>query len=98
MTDKALVDALSAWRRALGADRVADDPSLPSHLHRGAFGRAFRISAVVSPRTREEVQATLRIASDAGQRVHAASGGKNWGFGARQSAPSPSVLIEFFPR
>lgn len=89
-----LARALTAWRHALGADRVRTDADTLARVRGRTFDRAFDIPAVVSPRTQAEVQATLRIAGETGQRVHVVSAGKNWGFGARQPARSPSVLIE----
>lgn len=91
---EALSRALDAWRRAIGEDRVRDDPETLAQACRRTFERAFEISAILSPGSRADVQAVLGIASETGQRVHIVSTGKNWGFGARQPVRSPSVLVE----
>ena len=53
-----------------------------------------RIPAILRPATREQVQESLRIASQFGISVYPVSSGKNWGYGSRVPVTDGCVLLD----
>jgi 4-cresol dehydrogenase (hydroxylating) len=78
-----LAHALSDWRNRLGADRVRDDADTLARYGANVSGFRRRITAVLLPRTTEDVQAAVGIATREGAPLYPISRGANWGLGSR---------------
>ncbi|MCB9638667.1 MAG: FAD-binding oxidoreductase [Myxococcales bacterium] len=76
-------EALSAWRDALGAEKVQVDGEGIEAAQVATFPTTQQIWAVLFPSSREEVQACMQIASRFQIPIYPTSCGKNWGLGSR---------------
>jgi 4-cresol dehydrogenase (hydroxylating) len=90
----ALATAVREWQRILGPAHVVEDPVRIARAEAATFATEQRISAILRPGTRSEVQDCLRTASAAGVPVYPVSRGRNWGFGSRVPPRDGCVLIE----
>jgi 4-cresol dehydrogenase (hydroxylating) len=81
-----LVDALQAWSHRLGPEAVLTSNAALAEVQTATFATTHRVHAVLRPRSREEVQASVRIADEYAIPLYPVSAGKNWGFGS--SVPS----------
>lgn len=73
--------ALSAWRLALGEDRVDADPAVLQRYAASTAGWSTLPVAILRPRTTEEVVHVVRAAAAAGIPLYPVSAGRNWGYG-----------------
>ena len=78
-----LEQAIGLWREALGFDAVVTNPQFLKEAQTATFSTAQRITAILSPATKDEVQQCLRIANAAKVPLYPISSGKNWGYGSR---------------
>lgn len=78
----------------LGHENVVTGERSLSDASTGTFFSDQRVVAILRPKTREEVQSCLRIASEHGLPVYPISTGKNWGYGSRVPAASGCALME----
>jgi 4-cresol dehydrogenase (hydroxylating) flavoprotein subunit len=83
MNTAALATALDDWDQVLGAAHVLRDPDLLRAASTATFATASRVTAIVRPANREEVQESLRIANRHRIPIYPISSGKNWGYGSR---------------
>jgi 4-cresol dehydrogenase (hydroxylating) len=88
-----LHEALGAWREAVGVGHVITDTQTLGEIETATFATAAKVSAVVCPASREELQECLRIANRFKVPVYPISRGKNWGYGSRVPAAGRSVLF-----
>lgn len=91
---RTLAEALAAWRDLLGPDGVSTDQGLLEAAETATFATDRKIPAIVRPRSREDVQSCLAVASRFEVPVHAQSAGKNWGYGSRVPPSDGCVLLD----
>jgi 4-cresol dehydrogenase (hydroxylating) flavoprotein subunit len=91
---KHLDAALKAWRKALGAEHVVEEPGALAAARKATFATAQRVPVLLRPGSREEVAACLRIAQTHRVPVYPVSGGRNYGYGSRVPPRNGSALIE----
>lgn len=84
---------LEALRAAVGDAHVVTDPAELERAAIATFTTSQRITAIVRPASRAEVQACVRVAREHGAPLYAVSRGKNWGLGSRVP-PRDAVLVE----
>lgn len=92
--DGRLAGALHAWGGLLGPDGVTTDPRLLREAETATFASDRSVPAIIRPRSRDEVQWCLKVASRFGVPVHAQSAGKNWGYGSRVPPSDGCVLLD----
>ena len=85
---------LLQWERVLGPEHVVTEASRLNQASTATFHSTQRIPAILYPKTRDEVQDCLRVASENGIPVYPVSTGKNWGYGSRVPASTDCVLID----
>lgn len=81
------------WRSALGDEYVVTERSACSEAEAATYAASQKISAIIRPGSREELQECLRIANHFQTPVYPVSAGKNWGYGSRVPASDGCVLI-----
>jgi 4-cresol dehydrogenase (hydroxylating) flavoprotein subunit len=86
--------AIGEWRTALGEGHVRTEPAELAQAAATTFASSRRISAILRPSSRSELQAVARIASRLRIPIHPVSSGKNWGFGSRVPTADAAVLVE----
>jgi len=86
--------ARDAWRAALGDDAVADDPATIERYARTTQAAAPRPSCVLYPKSTEEVQTLVRIASQHGIVLYPISCGKNWGYGDACAPTEGAAIVD----
>lgn len=91
---KSFEQALTRWEKALGSHYVVTDPLELGGAETATYATTQRIPAILHPGSREEVQACVVIAQEAGIPVYPISGGKNWGYGSRVPVQDGSVVID----
>ncbi len=91
---KKLSSALQHWSQVVGADFVQADPRSLQRAETATFFTSQRISAIVRPANREEVQECLRIANRRGTPLYPISSGKNWGYGSRVPPADDCALLD----
>jgi 4-cresol dehydrogenase (hydroxylating) flavoprotein subunit len=93
-TDRLAAEALEHWTSLLGAAHViTDDPSRKA-AETATFATTQKVSAILRPGSRDEVQECMRIANRFRIPVYPVSSGKNWGYGSRVPVADASVLID----
>jgi 4-cresol dehydrogenase (hydroxylating) len=86
--------ALAAWRDILGPEHVkADDPTRDQYA-RTTGVQGCRPLAVLYPDTAAQVQAVVRMASQARLGVYPISRGKNWGYGDACAMRDDQVILD----
>ena len=88
---KEIIDALE---NALGAENVAWDDATLARYGRTTLDHATRPSVVVYPRSTEDVQAVVRVASEHGVVVYPISRGKNWGYGDACAPTDGAAIVD----
>ncbi|HEY3364155.1 MAG TPA: FAD-binding oxidoreductase [Symbiobacteriaceae bacterium] len=88
-----LVDALAAWREAIGPEHVLTEGTRLGRAQQTTFATWQRSPALLEPADREEVSACLRIAQRCRVPVYPVSGGKNYGYGSRVCPQDGTVLL-----
>jgi 4-cresol dehydrogenase (hydroxylating) len=78
-----LVEALEAWRAAIGEDYVRTDPVTLRQVETATFATYQEVPALLLPGSRGEVQRCVRIANTYKMPLYPVSTGKNWGYGSR---------------
>jgi 4-cresol dehydrogenase (hydroxylating) len=87
-------DTLESFASLLGEGGVVTSRPELVAAETATFATHRSIPLILRPSSREEVQACLRIAADAGLRVYPISGGKNWGYGSRVPTADSCVLLD----
>ena len=80
---KNLANALKAWVDVLGPENVITAGQEVLVAQTATFATTQRVLAIITPRSREEVQACVRIACQYRIPLYPVSTGKNWGYGSR---------------
>jgi 4-cresol dehydrogenase (hydroxylating) flavoprotein subunit len=83
MDSLALANALREWESALGGAWIVQETPALHAASTGTFSTSSQVAAILRPGTREEVQASVRIANRHGVPLYPVSSGKNWGYGSR---------------
>ena len=91
MLDRA---ALEQWESAVGPGNLITTPDSLLKAATATFSASQRVSAILRPANREEVQACLRIASRFGIPVYPISSGKNWGYGSGVPVADGCVVMD----
>src|SRR5581483_7457299 len=78
--------------REIGADKIRTDDAVRALFARTTAPEGSMLLGVVSPTSREQVQAIVRAASRHSVALFPISRGKNWGYGDA-CAPQPHNLI-----
>ncbi|HWE29625.1 MAG TPA: FAD-binding oxidoreductase, partial [Polyangia bacterium] len=90
----AIERALAKWRRVVGEEHVLVDDASRAAAATATFATEQRVPAIVRPRSRDEVQACLRIAGEQRIAVYPSSRGGNWGYGSRVPVRDGCVLLD----
>lgn len=88
-----LLDAISAWKAAVGDEYVDLDPETLSGAATATFATSNQSPAVIHPSNREEVQACVQIANRYRISVYPVSTGKNWGNGSSVPTVNDCVIL-----
>ncbi|WP_454714058.1 FAD-binding oxidoreductase [Caulobacter segnis] len=88
------MNALDAWRSAVGAVNVLTAEPILSEAGRCTFAWTARPGAVLRPADEAQVQACVRAAAEHGQALYAVSRGRNLGFGSRAPALDGAVMLD----
>ncbi|MBE7526952.1 MAG: FAD-binding oxidoreductase [Burkholderiales bacterium] len=86
-----LLDAISAWKAAVGDEYVDLDTETLSRVATATFATSNQSPAVIHPSNREEVQTCVQIANRYRIPIYPVSTGKNWGNGS--SAPTANNCV-----
>lgn len=86
--------ALAAWREVVGDAHVRIDPDSRRAAARATFATRAAPSCIVRPGTLAELQACMRVASDAGVPVYPSSRGRNLGYGSRVPTRDGAALLD----
>ncbi len=97
MTKAAHAGAIAMWRRVLGEAHVAEDEATLGEYSRTTAPRWTRPCCILYPRSTEDVQAIVRVASQFNVPLYPISRGKNWGYGDA-CAPGDGYAIIVFNR
>jgi 4-cresol dehydrogenase (hydroxylating) len=89
-----LAGALEAWRQVVGAEHMRTDEPLLAAAQTATFATSQRVTAVVAPGNRQEVQECVRIANSHQVPIYPVSTGKNWGYGSRVPTHDGAVLLD----
>ncbi len=90
-TRTSLEQAISAWREALGADRVTTETA---RYNTDTSSFAGQIPVAVRPLNTEQVRDAMRIAQRFGVAIYPLSTGHNWGYGTSVPVQSPSAIVD----
>jgi 4-cresol dehydrogenase (hydroxylating) len=85
-------DAVRDWTRLLGEENVRTDEETLAWYSRTTQDTAPRPSCVVYPKSTEQVQELVRLATRYGVVLYPISRGRNWGYGDA-CAPTPEAVI-----
>jgi 4-cresol dehydrogenase (hydroxylating) len=86
--------SLQQWVQVLGAQFVQTDRSALRAPETATFATTQRISAILQPGNREQVQECLRIANQFHTPLYPISSGKNWGYGSRVPPMDGCALLD----
>lgn len=86
--------AMDAWRLELGTDRVSSSRDRTSRYAPSTSAVSRRISAVVRPACRQDVEQVVRIASRFGVPLYPVSRGRNWGYGTANPASHDCAIVD----
>jgi len=92
MNDR-FANAISSWREALGSENVVLEPEQLVSAATATFHTGRQIRAILSPDTRDNVQACLRTSNRHGIPIYPVSAGKNWGYGSAVPTADRCVLL-----
>jgi 4-cresol dehydrogenase (hydroxylating) len=85
--------AVLQWQSAIGSANVTTNPADLSAAETATFKTAKKISAILRPGSREEVQKCVQIANGSRVPLYPVSTGKNWGYGSA-APPGDACLLE----
>lgn len=87
-------DAIAEWRNALDADAVSCDTETIDRYSRTTQAKATRPCCILYPKSTEEVQAIVKIASRHEIPVYPISCGKNWGYGDACAPTGGAAIVD----
>jgi 4-cresol dehydrogenase (hydroxylating) len=79
----AFASAISEWRRALGDANVTTQREATLPASTATFSTSARVTAILKPGSRDDVQRCVRIANQFAVPLYPISTGRNWGYGSR---------------
>jgi 4-cresol dehydrogenase (hydroxylating) len=91
--DSSLHQAVAAWRRLLGPDRVSTTPEVDGYGN-STLARAEAPVAAVKVRSKQEVVGAVGIAARHRVPIYPISRGKNWGYGDACPVGPGQVLLD----
>lgn len=86
--------ALAEWRDAVGTRHVVSTGTALQQAALTTYATRQKVSAIIRPKSRREVQACVRIAAIHGVALYPVSTGKNWGYGSRVPARDGGVVLD----
>src|SRR6266480_2979237 len=89
-----LINALDAWKSALGSEYVITDTVVRSEVETATFLTTQKIPAILRPSNRTEVQECVRIANRYKIPIYPISRGKNWGYGSQVPVQDGCVILD----
>jgi len=90
----ALLQALTEWGQAVGADHCLSDSATLAAYATTTFPTDSAVVAVLRPKDRDEVVACVRTASAHGVPLYPISRGRNWGLGSRAPVTSGCAVLD----
>lgn len=75
-------EAMMTWKRILGDEHVSNKQEELERAETATFQTDQKVPLIIRPRDREEVQASMKVASEFSVPVYPISTGKNWGLGS----------------
>jgi 4-cresol dehydrogenase (hydroxylating) len=91
VTQTSLVQAISAWRRAIGDAQVITDTA---QYNVDTSNFAGRIPVALRPTCTEQVQQVVKIAQRFSIQIYPISTGHNWGYGTSVPVRSPGAIVD----
>jgi 4-cresol dehydrogenase (hydroxylating) flavoprotein subunit len=91
VTQTPLLEAISAWRRAIGEDRVITETQ-KYNVDTSSF--TGRIPVALRPHSVEQVQQIVKVAQRFSIPIYPISTGHNWGYGTSVPVRSPCAIID----
>ena len=89
-----LSTAIAEWKRVVGASRVRVSPAELRESASATYEVNNRVTAIVRPRTRAQVQECVRIAARLRVPIYPISRGKNFGYGSGAPTQDQSVIFD----
>lgn len=89
-----LTKALAAWKGSLGPEHVITDPSVLAAASRCTYATSQKVTALLRPADRHEVQRCVNIARQNKQKIYPISTGKNWGYGSAVPVEDGCVVLD----
>ena len=90
----AFEQAVLEWSEALGLEHVLTDAPTLTVFATSTFQTSQKVTAILRPATREEVQHCVRIANKYNAPVYVISSGFNWGYGSRVPVEDGCAIID----
>lgn len=94
MIEAKWLSALAEWQKILGDEFVSRDPGQLASVETTTFFTDQKVTAILRPSSREQVQACLRIATRFQVPVYPRSSGKNWGYGSGVPPQSQCAILD----
>lgn len=88
------IKALEHWAERLGAEHVVVDERTLSRAETATFQTTQRVTAVIRPGNKDEVQDCVRIANQFNTPIYPISTGKNWGYGSSVPPQSGCTIMD----
>ena len=86
--------ARAAWVSIVGDSHVVADAPALTAAGTATFATAARVSLIIRPESREQVQACVGVANRYGIPLSPISSGLNWGYGSRVPSRDGSALLD----
>ncbi len=90
----AIDEAVRAWRRDLGDDRVCCQSRVTQAYSASTSSVERRIPVVLKPTDREHVTAIVKTAAMHGVPLYPISRGRNWGYGSANPATNDCAVVD----
>jgi 4-cresol dehydrogenase (hydroxylating) flavoprotein subunit len=91
MIETSFIQAINAWRLAIGESQVVTDTA-KYNVDTSSF--AGRIPVALRPTSTEQVQAIVKIAQRFSIPIYPISTGHNWGYGTSVPVQSPAAIVD----
>jgi 4-cresol dehydrogenase (hydroxylating) len=89
-----LAAAMAEWERLLGSEFITDKEAAIESAEHATYPTKERVSAILRPGCRDEVQACVQVANAHNVPLYPVSSGKNWGFGSRVPTLDECVIMD----
>src|SRR3954447_3882266 len=94
MASGSLASSLEQWTRILGPEFVDLSPGSFAAAETATFATEQRITAILRPANKEQIQECLRVSNRYASPLYPISSGKNWGYGSRVPPVSGCALLD----